>query len=358
MPEPTMDAERAAAFGGRMMSALNEASLMLMTSIGHQTGLFDTMASVGTTTCDNLAEAAGLNERYVREWLGAMTTGRVVEYDPSAKTYTLPPEHAASLTRAAGPGNLAGWTQMLPLLGEVEAGIVESFRKGGGVPYASYPRFQPLMAEFSGSAHDASLIDIGIPCVPGIVDKLKQGIDVADVGCGMGHAINLMAQAWPNSRFTGIDFSEEGIAGGRAEAARMGLRNAAFEVADAARLSGPPRFDFMTTFDAVHDQARPDLMLKGVFESLRPGGKYLVVDIAASSNVEENMEHPMATFLYTVSTMHCMTVSLAQQGGMGLGAVWGTQKAMEMFAAAGFRDIETKSVEADPLNAYYICNRP
>ena len=358
MNEPTMNAERAAAFGGRMMGALNDASLMFMTSIGHQAGLFDTMAKIDSTTSIGLAEASGLNERYVREWLGAMTTGRVVEYDPDAKTCTLPPEHAASLTRAVGPGNLAGWTQMLPLLGEVESGIVESFRNGGGVPYAKFPSFQPLMAEFSGAAHDASLIDVGVPCVPGIVDRLKAGIDVADVGCGMGHAVNLMAQAWPNSRFTGIDFSEEGIAGGRTETAKLGLTNAKFEVADASKLSGPPRFDSMTTFDAVHDQARPDLMLKGVFHSLRPGGKCLVVDIGASSNVEENIEHPMGTFLYTVSTMHCMTVSLAQQGGMGLGAMWGTHKATEMFTAAGFRNIETKTVEADPLNAYYVCDRP
>ena len=253
---------------------------------------------------------------------------------------------------------MAVFAQAIPMIAEVTNEIVDCFRHGGGVPYARFPGFQAMMAEGSAMVQDVSLVDIASPMVSGMVEQLNSGIDVADVGCGMGHAINLMAKEWPNSRFTGLDFSEEAIAGARGEATALGLNNAKFEVADAAKLSGPPRYGFMTTFDAVHDQARPDLMLKGVFEALRPGGKYLVVDVAASSNVDENMEHPIGPFLYTVSAMHCMTVSLAQQGGMGLGAVWGTQKAMEMFTAAGFRNIETKTVEADPLNAYYVCDRP
>src|SRR5437870_1145423 len=134
---------------------------------------------------------------------------------------------------------------MMPLFAQVENGIVRSFREGGGVPYSEYPRFQELMKQSSSQIFDATLLNVTLPLVPGLVERLQAGIDVADVGCGSGHAINLMAQAYPNSRFTGYDFSEAGIAEGRAEAQALGLTNATFELLDVALLSGPPRFDFI-----------------------------------------------------------------------------------------------------------------
>jgi 2-polyprenyl-3-methyl-5-hydroxy-6-metoxy-1,4-benzoquinol methylase len=126
---------------------------------------------------------------------------------------------------------------------------------------------------------------------------------------------------------------------------------------DAAKLTGPARFDFITTFDAIHDQAHPDRVLEGIASMLRPGGTYLCVDIAASSRLEENMAHPLGPLLYTVSCMHCMTVSLAY-GGAGLGTVWGEQKALEMMRAAGFTDTKVKRVEGDILNNYYVATKP
>jgi SAM-dependent methyltransferase len=356
MTTAQIDTAKAQAFGGQMMAVLNNGMLALMTSVGHQTGLFDTMASLPPATSQEIAKAAGLNERYVREWLGAMVTGAVVEYDAARHAYRLPPEHAASLTRAAGPGNLANMMQFIPLLGDVETDLAACFRNGGGVPYARFPRFQRLMAEMSAATYDATLVDVTLPLVPGLVARLKEGIDVADVGCGSGHAINLMAKAFPKSRFTGIDFSEEGIAAGRAEAKALGLANATFELNDAATLSGPPRYDFITTFDSVHDQAHPDRMLEGIGAALRTGGAYLCVDVAASSNLEQNLNHPLGPMMYAVSTAHCMTVSLAL-GGMGLGAMWGEQKAHEMITAAGFKKIATGHVEGDFFNNYYVATK-
>jgi 2-polyprenyl-3-methyl-5-hydroxy-6-metoxy-1,4-benzoquinol methylase len=165
-----------------------------------------------------------------------------------------------------------------------------------------------------------------------------------------------MAKAFPKSRFTGFDFSEEGVAAGRAEAQRMGLSNARFEAKDIASLDGSTQFDVITVFDAIHDQAKPARVLKGIYNSLRPGGVFLCADIAASTNLHENMEHPMAPMLYSISTFHCMTVSLAL-GGEGLGTVWGEQKAVEMMREAGFQDIEIKKVEGDILNSYYVCRK-
>jgi SAM-dependent methyltransferase len=263
---------------------------------------------------------------------------------------------AAWLTRAAGPNNLALSTQYIPLLAQVEERIIECFREGGGVPYAAYPRFQRLMAEDSSAGHDVSLIESILPLVPGLIGRLHTGIDVADVGCGSGHALNLMARAFPNSRFTGYDFSDEGILAGRAEAARLGLANARFEARDIATLNLRAQYDLITAFDAVHDQAQPARVLQSIADALRPDGTFLMVDIAASSNVGENLEHPMGPFLYTVSCMHCMTVSLAL-GAAGLGTMWGEQTARRMLIEAGFIHVEVKRVEGDIFNYYYVATK-
>ncbi|MDQ3680499.1 MAG: methyltransferase domain-containing protein [Actinomycetota bacterium] len=348
--------EGAEEFAERLVGVLNGGMLALMTSIGHRARLFDVMASLPPATSAQIAEAAGLDERYVREWLGAMTTGGIVDHDPGAMTFFLPPERAASLTRAAGPENLAVQAQYVGLLAQVEDQILDCFHHGGGVPYAEFPRFQALMAEDSGAVHDATLIEVTLPLVPGLVERLQAGIDVADVGCGSGHAVNLMAGAFPASRFVGFDLSDTGIAAATAEAERQGLPNARFEKRDAATLDGSEQFDLLTTFDAVHDQARPDLVLHGIASSLRPGGVYLCVDVTASSTLADNVAHPLAPFLYTISCMHCMTVSLAA-GGMGLGTMWGEQKARQMLADAGFTSVELKHVEGDILNNYYIATK-
>ena len=356
MTTQTMDQAKAEAFAGHMVDVLNNASVALMTSIGHQVGLFDTMAGLPPSTCDAIARAAGLRERYVREWLGAMVTGRMVEYDPADRTYALPAEHAAFLTRAAGSNNLAAATQFIPLLAQVEERVIACFRDGGGVPYSAYPRFQRLMAEDSAAVHDAALVDAILPLVPGLVERLRQGIDVADIGCGSGHAINLMAQAFPRSRFTGFDFSGEGIEAGRREARALGLANAAFELRDVTALDLHDRFDLITAFDAIHDQAHPAQVLAGIAGALRRDGVFLMVDIRASSNLEENLDLPLAPFLYTASTLHCMTVSLALAGD-GLGTMWGEQTARQMLADAGFMRVEVGQIEGDIFNNYFVATK-
>jgi SAM-dependent methyltransferase len=356
MATQQLDEARAEAFGERMLEALNAASVTLMTSVGYRTGLFDTMAELAPSTSQEIADAAGLNERYVREWLGAMVTGRVVEYDPRQRTYRLPPEHAASLTRTAGPDNIAAITPYFPLMGSVESEVIECFRHGGGVPYSAYPGLQEQLDNESRPVFDATLIDKTLPLVPGLVERLEAGIEVADVGCGSGHAINLMAQGFPMSRFVGYDFSDDGVETGRQEAAAMGLRNARFEAKDVADLDAPDSFDLITAFDTIHDQAQPRKVLREIAEALRPAGTFLMVDIAASSNVEDNIEHPLGPTLYAFSTLHCMTVSLALDGE-GLGTAWGEQKAKELLAEAGFDQVDIRRVEGDIFNNYYVASR-
>ncbi|MFD3748516.1 class I SAM-dependent methyltransferase [Nocardia sp. NPDC058633] len=351
-----VDQAEVEAFAEKLVGVLDQASTALMLSMGHQVGLFDTMAACPGATSVELAEAAGLDERYVREWLGAVTTAAVVDYDPATATYTLPPAHAASLTRAAGPDNLARVMQFISQLGEVEPKIVERFRVGGGLSYQDYGRFHALMAQESAEVFDAALVEVILPMAPGLPERLRTGIDVADIACGSGHAVNLMAQAYPASRFTGYDFSADAVEVGVAEAAAMGLTNVEFAVRDVADLHVPESCDLITVFDAIHDQAHPALVLDNIAQALRPDGVFLMVDIHASSRLEENLDLPLGPFLYTVSTMHCMSVSLGQ-GGDGLGTVWGEQRALSMLADAGFTDVQTRHVDGDPLNTYYIARK-
>jgi 2-polyprenyl-3-methyl-5-hydroxy-6-metoxy-1,4-benzoquinol methylase len=356
MTTKQFDQQRAEEFAGRMVEVLNGGAIALMASIGHRTGIFDVMAALPPSTSERIAEAADLNERYVREWLAGMVVGRVVEHDPERGTYHLPPEHAAWLTRAASPNNIAVATQFIPVMGSVEEGIVERFKKGGGLPYSCYPRFHAVMAENSGQSVVAVLEEHILPLVPGLTERLEEGIDVLDVGCGRGRALNLMARTFPNSRFVGYDLSEETIGRARAEAEANGTTNVRFEVKDAATLEEVERYDLITTFDAVHDQAKPAEVLGGIARALRPDGVYLMQDIAGSSYVHKNMDHPIGPYLYTISTMHCMTVSLAQDGD-GLGTMWGEEKAKEMLEEAGFANVEVEQLPHDFVNSYYIVTK-
>ena len=326
-------AETAEQFAERMVGAIDSASLAILISIGHQTGLFDAMADLPPSTSAQIAQAAGLNERYVREWLGGVVVGRIVDYDAAADTYFLPRHRAGALTRAAGPDNLAVVAQFIPLLAEVEQKIIGCFRAGGGLSYSEYPRFHALMAETSGEQFDAALIDVILPMAKGLPERLRAGANVADFGCGSGHAVNVMAQAFPASRFTGIDFSEEGLAAGVAEA-----------------------YDVITAFDAIHDQAQPTAVLRNIYWALRPGGVFLMVDVKASSRLEDNIGVPLQAYLYTVSTMHCMSVSLGLDG-VGLGTVWGQQLATSMLTDAGFGDVAVHEIESDPFNNYYVARK-
>lgn len=353
---PVLDLAKTEAFAGQIVGILNSGALALMISIGHRTGLFDTLAELPPSTSTQIAAAAGLNERYVREWLGAMVTGQIVEYDASAKTYHLPPEHSACLTRSASPNNMAVTAQFIPLLATVEDQIIDCFYRGGGVPYSSYGRFHQIMAEDSGQTVVAALEDQILPLVPGLRADLERGIDVLDLGCGHGYALMKLARHFPQSRFRGYDFSQDTIAAAQAEAERQGLTNLQFQVQDAAQLREIERYDFICTFDAIHDQAHPDAVLQNIHRALRPTGTYLMQEIRGSSHVHGNLNHAIAPFLYTISCMHCMSVSLSV-GGMGLGTMWGHELALAMLRDAGFTAIDVHQLEHDLVNSYFVVKK-
>ncbi len=358
-PEPLFDRPKAEAFAAKMLAALNHGALCLMVSVGHRSGLFDAMSQSPPATTHEIAARAGLAERYVREWLGALTTAGVVELEPATQRFSLPPEHAAFLTRGAGADNMAVFAQYIGLLGGVEDDIVLCFQRGGGVPYSRFARFHEVVAEDSGLSVLSSLESHILPLVPGLSERLAAGIRMLDAGCGRARVLNRLAELYPKSRFVGMDLSEDAIAWARAEASKASRANMEFlavDLSDFDRTAEPDSFDFITTFDAIHDQARPQNVLRGIHRALKSDGVYLMQDINGSSHVDRDVEHPLGTFLYTASCMHCMTVSLAQ-GGEGLGAMWGEERTREYLQKAGFASITTHHLAHDITNNWYVVRK-
>lgn len=346
------DKAKAKAFTQLMVRHLEGASVALMLDVGRRVGLFETIAATGPATSETLATRAGLNERYVREWLAAMVCGGIVEYDAGARTYRLPAEHAAVLT-GSSPRNFVLMAELFPLLSRVVPDVAEAFRTGAGVPYSAYqPEFTGLMDRRSRPRYDEMLFNAYLKLPDALIPRLEAGIRVADIGSGTGYAIRLMASRFPRSTFVGYDASEPAIVEATAAARAASLPNASFVVQDVARLQAETPFDLITAFDAVHDQADPAGVLRRVRAALAPGGIFLMVDVCASSNLEDNVGVPMSAFLYTVSTLHCMSVSLAG-GGPGLGAAWGHQLAARMLEEAGFTEVKLFE-RVDPMNSVYV----
>lgn len=353
---PAIDEERVAAFAEQVFGFYTGGFVTFMIDLGVRTGLLEAIAE-GPATSVELADRAGLDERYVREWLGAVVTAGIVDYDPATTTYALPAEHAVCLT-GESELNMAPLSLLSGLLAKHIEAVAASFQHGGGVPYEAYrPEFTDVMDALSRGTLDGALIDGVVPTVAGLAERLHEGASVADIGCGTGHSTNLLARAFPASTFTGFDLAGDAIDRGRAEAADHDLSNVAFEVLDVTNLPAEPPLGAVFAFDAIHDQIDPAGVLRAAFDALEPGGIFVMFDIRASSHLEKNVGNPLAPWLYAVSTLHCMTVSLAHDGA-GLGTVWGEELALEMLADAGFVGLEVHEVPGDPLNSVYVGRKP
>jgi SAM-dependent methyltransferase len=349
-----LDRKRVQEFARRLFGHYTSGMLALMVDVGHKTGLFEAAAK-GPATSAELAERAELNERYVREWLGAIVTGGIMEYDPASGTYVLPAEHAVCLTGTSSR-NLAANSQLLAMLAKRLPAVLECFKSGGGVPYSEFrPDFTDYMDASWRLLYDGLLLKGFLPVVEGLPERLTAGIRVADLGCGTGHAVNLMAKEYSASDFVGYDIAADAIERAREEARQMTLSNARFEVADVAHLPAKDQFELITSFDAIHDQRDPAAVLRNAAAALTRDGVYLAIEPRASSKLEENVQNPFAPWMYGVSVLHCMTVSLAL-GGAGLGTVWGEQMARRLLTEAGFGSVEAVDAPG-PQNTIFICRR-
>jgi SAM-dependent methyltransferase len=351
--------EKTSAFDRRVIDIINDGALALLLSIGHRTGLFDVMAERSPSTVEGLAEAAGLSERCLREWLEAMAKADIVSHDPSFDTYELPPEQAASLSRGASSKNLAALAEYVPLLGAMEDQIVESFQKDGRVPYDARPSFRQMIskaANESDRAVVATLADSILPLVPGLLDSLDSGIDVLDIGCGSGRAVNLLASTFPKSHFCGHDPVTRHIDRALNASFFRGLVNVEFWVKAVADLDEVARYDLITDFDAIRNQPQAGRVLENVARALRPGGNFLMQEVAASKDVDDGFGLPLDSALYTVSSMQRIAQCPAEANA-GSGGLRSEETVKSMLLESGFESVIPHRLPHHVYNRYFVATK-
>lgn len=352
----TLNLERTAVFEQKLQQMINQGGLSLMISVGHRTRLFEVMAHLDSATSQEVAEQAGLLERYVRDWLAAMVAGGIVEYETIFKTYRLPPEHAALLTRSAGFNNYATNVRWFSFFGKVEDEIVTCFREGGGIPEGAFTNLQSEIAAENSESVMSGLFKYVLPLVPSLIMRLCEGLDVLDLGCGAGTTLMELAVAFPKSRFVGYDLSAEVIQHARRIAEEREIENVTFFTQDISQIHAINSFDLITAFDVIHDQAYPFQVLDEVYAALRPAGIVLIQDIATSHHFEKNRNHPLAPLLFTVSCMRYLAVS-AQQGQAPVGTEWGKEMACQTLEDVGFENIEVHELPHDILSYFYVATK-
>ncbi|MGJ6124796.1 class I SAM-dependent methyltransferase [Mycolicibacterium sp. Y3] len=327
-----IDEDKLQAFLGRAIGDLGAAMSAMLVLIGDELGLYSALAE-GAWSSAGLAERTGTDERYVREWLANQAAGGYVEYDSAADTYHLTEEQALCLANPDGPVDLPGGYAVVEDLFHVKARAVENFRTGAGMEWGEHhPCLFRGTERFFRAGYHAHLLSSWLPALDGVVEKLRAGARVADIGCGHGVTTILMAQAFPDSRFVGVDYHEASIATAREHAAQAGVPNATFEVADATTYGGG-EFDLIAFFDCLHDMADPSGVARHARRLLKPDGHCLLVEPFAGDVLSDNL-NPVGRVFYGASTLICVPVSLAQRGP-ALGAQAGERRLAEVMVRDG-----------------------
>jgi ubiquinone/menaquinone biosynthesis C-methylase UbiE len=339
-------------FISQLTGYVTGASLAGLIYIGDRVGLFKAMAGSDPLTTAALAKKTGLQERYVREWLSAMAAAGVVTYDAQTETFSFPEEHAAVLADENSPSFLGGFFQTTPAMMRVVPQVAEAFVQGGGVPFSAYG--SDLIAGIDRSNRTQfqyHLVKRWLPAMPDVIARLESGARVADVGCGSGYPSILMAQAFPRSRFYGFDVSEESLERARRDAQGKGVGDRVeFQRVSASELPDSPKFDFITSFDAIHDMVDPRGAVRSIRRALADDGAYMMVEVKAGDTLTENL-NPLGAMMYSMSTLHCLTVSLAHNGE-GIGTMMGERKAREIALEAGFTRFHRLPIDS-AFNVFY-----
>lgn len=347
-----MDKAKRERFVKQVMDYVTGASLTGMIYIGDRVGLFKALAGAGPLSVTETARKAGLQERYVREWLSAMAAAGVVTYDADSERFTFPEEHAAILADENSPSFLGGFFQTAPAMLTVAPRVADAFAKGGGVPFSDYGGDLVAGIDRSNRAQfQYHLVKRWLPTIPEVIARLETGARVADVGCGSGYPSILMAQAFPRSRFYGFDVSEESLERARADARNKGVaERVEFQRVSATALPETPKFDFITSFDAIHDMVDPRGAVRAIRRALANDGTYMMMEVKGGETLTENL-NPLGALMYSMSTLHCLTVSLAH-GGEGIGTLMGERKARELAEEAGFTRFRRLPIE-HAMNVFY-----
>jgi SAM-dependent methyltransferase len=346
-----MDRDRIEEFLKRFVGYASGATTMGLLAVADRCGLLGWLGENETGTVEEIAAGAGLEARYVEEILSGLTAAGALQYEAGTGVFTLPPEHAMFLADDTSPYFMGGWMDMMPSVMSQVDGIALAAKHGGGVGFEEYGKGMIRgIDRGNGPSQRIFLLRRWLPAVPGLMEKLEGGIHVADVGCGVGTAASLIADAFPRSTVTGYDVSEESLAIARSRS--EGLDNLAFSVSSADTIPVDPPNDLVTAFDVIHDLVDPLAGMTRIRASLAPGGRFFMMEPNASSNLEDNLD-PHGALLYGISTLHCMTQSLAQ-GGEGLGAAWGRQKTEDYAEQAGFTSFEPLQSIENKFSAFYL----
>lgn len=350
--QQTIDEAKVEAFAGKMLGDAAGTMAIAMASIGDELGLFKSLAANGPATSAELAARTNTNERYVREWLAALTSAEYLIYDPATERFTLSAEHALVLAQEGGPVFLGGGAQQVIGMLATRNGVVEAFRHGGGVANGAFdPSVWDGLARISAPWIENQLVQNWLPLMPEVQARLERGVTLADVGTGYGQAVIRLARAFPASRFVGYDINERSIARARSEAERFGVGDQVHFVQLDATTDLPEQYDLITTFDVIHDTASPLRTLRVIRRALKPDGIYVCQEPKSFAHLEENIG-PVSTLLYGVSVLFCMTQSLAAHGE-GLGTFGLPEPRLrELATEAGFGSLRQVPIE-DLLNSLY-----
>lgn len=318
------------------MGAAANGSLIL---VGDKLKLYKSLAKDGPHTSQELADATGTSERYIREWLAAQAASGFVEYDKDTNQFFMTLEQTAVLADDDSPAIMTGAFYSISSMYHDEPKVTEAFKTGKGVTWDDHNNCLFCGVEkFFRPSYKSSLLTSWIPALNGIKEKLISGAKAADIGCGHGVSTLIMAEAFPNSHFTGYDFHEASIKHARQIAEESGLKNISFEVAD-AKSYPKQNYDFITFFDALHDMGDPEGASAYALKALDKDGTCMIVEPFANDNLHENF-NPLGRAYYAFSTMICTPNSLSQDVGLALGAQAGRKKLTEILTNGGFGKVK------------------
>ena len=349
------DMDKTLEFLEHMMGHVEGALVSSLIYLGDKLGLYKAMQGAGPLTAAELAKRTGLHERWVREWLHNQGAAKMLEYRGEER-FELTPEQALVLADEENSVFfMAGMCQGLPGMLNLLPSLTESFRTGVGHPYD---------AQGADGAHGVArgfapwyrhmLIPLILPGLDGVVAKLEAGAKVADVGCGAGIALIEMAKAYPNSDFHGFELSKEALALAEKNKEEAGVGNVTFHDVRGEQLPTDGSYDFITTFDCIHDMTHPREVIAAIRKALKDDGTYLIADIKSKPTYDENVEeNPMAAMMYGFSVLSCMSSAMSEPDGEGLGTLGlHPQLAEQICRDAGFTQFAEKDF-GNPINTYY-----
>jgi len=353
MTTDALDPKKVEEIADKAIGYLSGAGVSALVYLGDRLGLYRALSESGPATSAELAAKAGLHERWVREWLYGQASAGLVRYAGDGR-FELTSEQAAVLANEENPAFVGGgFALIFPLLQRWER-LFESFRTGRGVPYNELGTDHAVgESRFSSPWMRANLVPVILPGLDGVTARLTAGAKVADVGCGSGKALLEMARAYPRSDFHGYDSSELAIGFAETHLARSGLRNVSFHRAAANTLPPDASFDFVLTWDCLHDMTDPPAAMRSIRAAIKPDGTWLIVDINGMPTPEENYAHPLGALLYSFSILDCLACSTCEEGGAGLGTLGLPDPvARKMTAEAGFTRFIVRDF-SNPLNSFY-----